>query len=177
MIHKYFINLHTQEAYHKCHATKGVMGLSQRVLPEIIAKIHGLVSIGSVEPVDVQRLLKHHINHYMCPGNLPDPNDRAYSPSLDGIKNHIGKAKWALQLSVVDQENAAKIVEKQRELSPDSHFYFRPYQKGLRCFIIKSARFGPIWFWKYFTVGSPRSLATAANADVQQYNKLNGCHV
>ena len=65
----------------------------------------------------------------MCPGNLPDPNDRAYFPSLDDIKNHIGKAKRALQLSVVDQENVAKIVEKQQELSPDSHFYFRPYQK------------------------------------------------
>ena len=83
MVHKYFISLPTEEVHHKCHPIKGVMGLSQRVHPEIIAKIHELVSIGTVEPVEVQRLLKHHVNHYMCPGNLPDPNDRAYFPSLD----------------------------------------------------------------------------------------------
>ena len=105
------------------------MGLSQRVHPEIIAKIHELVSIGTIEPVEVQRLLKHHVNHYMCAGSLPDQNDRAYFPCLDDIKNHIGKAKRALQLSVIDQENAAKIVEKQQKLSPDSHFHFRPIKK------------------------------------------------
>ena len=56
-------------------------------------------------------------------------NDRAYYPCLDDIKNHIGKAKRALQLSVVDQENAAKLIENQQKLSTDSHFYFRPCQK------------------------------------------------
>ena len=127
--HQHFVSLPTEEAHHKCHPTKGVMGLSQRVHPEIIAKIHELVSIGTIEPVEVQRLLKHHVNHYMCAGSLPDQNDRAYFPCLDDIKNHIGKAKRALQLSVIDQENAAKIVEKQQKLSPDSHFHFRPYQK------------------------------------------------
>ena len=66
------------------------------------AKIHELVSIGTVEPVEVQRLLKHHVNHYMCSGNLPDPNDQAYCPCLEDIKNHIGKEKRAVQLSVVD---------------------------------------------------------------------------
>ena len=65
--HKYFVSLPIQEAHHKCHPTKGVMGLSQRVHPEIIAKIHELVSVGTIEPVEVQRLLKHHVNHYnMC---------------------------------------------------------------------------------------------------------------
>ena len=42
----------SEEAHHKCHPTKGVMQLSQRVYPEIIAKIHELVSIGTVEPVE-----------------------------------------------------------------------------------------------------------------------------
>lgn len=75
--HKYFVSLPTEEAH---HPTKGVVGLSQRIHPEIIANIHELVSIGTVEPVEVQRLLKHHINHYMCARSLPDPNDRAYFP-------------------------------------------------------------------------------------------------
>ena len=64
----------------------------------------------------------------MCVGNLPDPNDRAYSPSLDDIRNHIAKAKRALQLSVVDQENAQKIIEQQQRLSTDSRTYFRLYR-------------------------------------------------
>ena len=129
VVRKYFVSLPTEKAHHKCHPTKGVMGLSQRVHPEIIAKIHELVSIGTVEPVEVQRLLKHHVNHYMCSGDMPDPNDRAYYPCLDDIKNHIGKAKRAIQLSVIDQENAAKIIEKQQKLSTDSCSFFRPYRK------------------------------------------------
>ena len=64
----------------------------------------------------------------MCVGNLPDPNDRAYYPSLDDTRNHIAKAKRALQLSVVDQENAQKLIERQQKLSADSHMYFRPYR-------------------------------------------------
>ena len=125
---KYFVSLPTEEAHHKCHPTKGIMGLSQRVHPELIAKIQEFVSIGTVDPIEVQRLLKHHVKQYMCVGNLPDPNDRAYYPSLDDIRNHIAKAKRALQLSVVDQENAQKIIEQQQKLSTDSHTYFRPYR-------------------------------------------------
>ena len=125
---KYFVSLPTEEAHHKCHPTKGIMGFSQRVHPELIAKIQEFVSIGTVEPVEVQRLLKHHVKHYMCVGNLPDPNDRAYYPSLDDTRNHIAKAKRALQLSVVDQENAQKLIEQQQKLSADSHMYFRPYR-------------------------------------------------
>jgi hypothetical protein len=127
-VHKYYISLPTEEAHHKYHPTKGVMGLSQRVHPQLIAKVQEYVSIGTVEPVEVQRLLKHHVNHYMCVGNMPDPNDRAYYPSLVDVKNHIARAKRALQLSVVDQENAAKLIEEQTELSPESKYFFRPYK-------------------------------------------------
>ena len=84
VVHKYFVSLPTEEAHHKCHLTKGVMGLSQRVHAELIAKIYELVSTGTVEPVEVQW---HHLNHYMCAGNLPDPNDRAYFPSLSRISD------------------------------------------------------------------------------------------
>ena len=104
------------------------MGLSQRVHPELIAKIQEYVSIGTVEPVEVQRLLKHHVNHYMCAGNLPNPNDRAYYPSPTDVKNHIARAKRALQLSVIDQENAAKLIQQQNNHSPESKYFFRPYK-------------------------------------------------
>ena len=28
---------------------------------------------------------KHHVHHYMCTGNLPNPTDSAYYPTLDEI--------------------------------------------------------------------------------------------
>ena len=65
---KYFVSLPTEEAHHKCHPTKGIMGFSQRVHPELIAKIQEFVSIGTVDPIEVQRLLKHHVAKtlYVC---------------------------------------------------------------------------------------------------------------
>ena len=130
VIHKYYINLPTEEAHHKCHPTKGIMGLSQRVHPELVAKIQELVHAGTTDPVEIQRLLKHHVHHYMCTGNLPNPTDRAYYPTLDDIRNHVSKAKRAMQLSVIDQENAVKKIAQWSELSPSSHYFFRPYKEA-----------------------------------------------
>ena len=53
------------------------MGFSQKVHPKFIAKVQEYVGIGTVEQVEVQHPLKYHVNHYMCVGNMPDPNDRA----------------------------------------------------------------------------------------------------
>ena len=103
------------------------MGLSQKVHPEIIAKIHELVHASMIDPVEVQRLLKHHVHHYICTNQLPDCNDRAYYPSIDDIGNHINKAKRAMRLSVLDQENVLKLIEQWSAKSPTSHYYFRSY--------------------------------------------------
>jgi len=65
----------------------------------------------------------------MCTGNLPNPNDRAYNPTLDDIRNHISKAKRAMQLSVIDQENALRKIERWSEISPSSRYFFRPYKE------------------------------------------------
>jgi len=82
------------------------MGLPQRVYPELIAQFQELaVHAGTRDPVEVQHLLKNHVHHYMSTGNLPNPNDKAYYPTLDNTRNHISKAKRAMQLSVIDQEN------------------------------------------------------------------------
>ena len=45
--HKYYINLSIEEAHHKCHPTKGIMGLSQRVHPKLVAKAQELVHAGT----------------------------------------------------------------------------------------------------------------------------------
>ena len=36
---KYYISLPTEDAHHSCHPTKGMMGFSQRIHPELITKI------------------------------------------------------------------------------------------------------------------------------------------
>ena len=129
VVNKYYIRLPTEEAHHKCHPTKGAMGFSQRIHPELIAKIQEMVSAGITDAVQVQRLLRHHVYHYMCVSNpLPDPNDRAYHPAIDDIRNHINRARQVLKLSVIDQENAIKKIEQWKELSPESKFVFRPYR-------------------------------------------------
>ena len=130
VVHKYCISLPTEEAHHQCHPTKGALGLSQRIHPELIAKIQEFVSAGTHEPVEIQRLLKHHVHYYMCAGNLPNPTNRAYYPLLDDIKNHVSRSKRAMQLSVLDQENAQKKIEQWKELSPTSRYHFRPYRKN-----------------------------------------------
>jgi len=67
----------------------------------------------------MEKLLKHHVHHYMCSGQLPDPNDRAYYPTTEDIRNHINKAKKAMQFSVIDQENALKLMEQWFKDSPN----------------------------------------------------------
>lgn len=126
--HRYFVSLPTEEAHHKCHPTKGAMGFSQRIHPELISKIQELVSAGITDAVEVQRLLRHHVHHYMCTTDLPDPNDRAYYPVIDDIRNHVSRAKQALKFSVIDQENAEKKIDQWKELSPGSMYHFRPYK-------------------------------------------------
>lgn len=97
---KYYISLPTQEAHHSCHPTAEIMGFSQRVHPELIIKIHELVHAGITDAIQIKRLLKHHVQHYMCPHKLPSINDRAYYPTMDDIRNHINKSKKEMQLAI-----------------------------------------------------------------------------
>ena len=109
---------------------KGCNGTFSEDTPWINCPNTGFVSAGTHEPVEIQRLLKHHVHYYMCAGNLPNPTDRAYYPLLDDIKNHVSRSKRAMQLSVLDQENAQKKIEQWKELSPTSRYHFRPYRKN-----------------------------------------------
>jgi len=128
IIKKYFVSLPTEDAHHSCHPTRGIMGLFQQIHPELINKIQELVCAGTTEPMEIKKLLKHHVHHYMCPGQLPDPNDRAYYPTTEDIRNHINKANKAMQFSVIDQENAIKLMEQWFKDSPNSFYKFRPYK-------------------------------------------------
>ena len=59
----------------------------------------------------------------------PIPTDRAFYPLPNDIKNHVGNAKRALELSKLDQENLRLKIEAWQKDSPESTHYFRPYVK------------------------------------------------
>jgi len=47
----------------------------------------------------------------MCTDHLPDSNDRVYYQNMEDIRNHINKAKKVMQYTVIDQENALRMME------------------------------------------------------------------
>lgn len=56
---KFFVSLPTAEAHHQCHPTGREVAMAQRVHPKIVDKIHELVLEGVIDPLEVQRHLKH----------------------------------------------------------------------------------------------------------------------
>lgn len=77
---------------------------------------------------EVRRLLRHYVMNDLCRECLPDPNDRAYFPIDNDLKNHIYMAKRALQLSCLDQHNLRQKIEQWKVTDPESTHFFRPYQ-------------------------------------------------
>ena len=103
--------------------------MTQKVNPNIAKKISELVSEGMIDPYEVCKSLKHYVNEVMYVKTAkPDPDDRAY-PIIRDIRNHIYKAKQALDLSIFDQENL-KLKIKSWEKEEQSKFYFRLFIKS-----------------------------------------------
>ena len=61
----------------------------------------------------------------------PVSTDRTFYPMLCDIKNHICKAKKALELTKLDQENLRLKMDSEdwKQSFPSSNFYFRLYVK------------------------------------------------
>ena len=59
--------------------------------------------------------------------SLPDPNDYAYFPIIDDIRNHMNQAQKTLKLSLVDQENVALKAAEYHRLSPQTRLHFQPF--------------------------------------------------
>ena len=79
----------------------------QRINPIILNKISELVSSGNDDIKEVQRALSHYIKHTLPKEHniTPISSDRAFYPLPNDIKNHVGNAKRALEMSKLDQEN------------------------------------------------------------------------
>ena len=123
---RYWLSLPTVEAHEKAHPVKQAAVFSQKVNPAVAQMIAELVADGITEIDDVKKSLRHRINHYLCKDSPPDPNDRAYFPTHDDLRNHIYRAKQALQHSKYDQENLRLKVLNWKKTHPDANFFFRP---------------------------------------------------
>ena len=129
-IQKHFVSLPTEQA-HQGHPVGQAASFCQRIHPIIINKISELVSSGIDETKEVQRALNHYVKHTLPIEHsiTPIPTDRAFYPLPNDIKNHVGNAKRALELSKLDQENLRLKIEAWQKDSPQSSHYFRPYIK------------------------------------------------
>ena len=162
------------------------------------------VAEGITDKSQVQTSLRHYVMHELCSKAPPDPNDRAFSPTDNDLKNHIYMAKWALQLSCLDQENLhLKIEQWKNTMHQECTQLFWPYiQKGgihvdesLSC----STAATPIknkssyarnyavddttaitdncsWYTNS-TVGAPNTVAARASEAVWQYFESYRCHL
>lgn len=94
----HYVSLPTEEC-HSGHPTgKGVAGFSQRMNEKVSAKISELVADGITEIHDVRKLLRQYVLKDFCKEVHPHPNDRAYFPIDNDLKNHIYKLFSSLVL-------------------------------------------------------------------------------
>ena len=126
VVTKFFVSLPTHESHDKSHPTGIECGPAQKVHPLISKKIEDLVREGSTDPNEVQRTLREYVRN-QCSASKPSPTDRAYYPTTADIRNHMYKAKIAIQLSKFDQENLALKIEEWKKLNSDEYHFFRPY--------------------------------------------------
>ena len=124
---KYFVSLPSEEAHEKSHPIGAIVGVAQKMHPTISKKIESLVREGTTDGHTIQRVLKEYVNTTMS-DNPPCRTDRAYYPTVTDINNHVTKAKSALQLSKLDQQNLHLKVQEWEKTNPDAKHYFQPYR-------------------------------------------------
>ena len=110
-----FISLPQQEA-HSSHPTGQAGIYAQKLHPAVSQKIVDMVEAGITDTTEMKHSLKHYMyvdNHLSKElGRKPLAGERAFYPHNDDIRNHISKAKRALELSKYDQENLRLKIEE-----------------------------------------------------------------
>ena len=127
---KYFISLPHQEA-HSGHPTGQVGIYAQKLQPAISRKIVDMVEAGITDTTEIKCSLKHYVDNYLSKemGRKPLAGDRTFYPHNEDIRNHVSKAKRALELSKYDQENLRLKIEEWKN-NPHSSFFFRPFRSS-----------------------------------------------
>ena len=126
---KHFVSLPCEEA-HSGHPTGHAAGYSQKLNPHLSLKISEMVSSGITDTAEVKRTLKmYYVDNFLVKelGMKPHPYDRAFYPLNDDIRNHVHKAKRALDLSKLDQDNMQLKIAEWKVQNPTASYHFRPY--------------------------------------------------
>ena len=124
---KYFISLPQEEA-HTGHPVGQAGVYAQKLNPYVSQKIVDMVHAGITDTTEIKHSLKYYVNTFLSKeiGRKPLAGDRAFYPLNEDIRNHVSKAKKALDLSKYDQENLRLKLEEWRKCNPQSNFFFRP---------------------------------------------------
>ena len=129
----YFVSLPTEEVHHSTHPTRGANMMAQRVNPHIAARISELVGEGMTDPYEVSKVLKHYVTTVLCTSNNnPDPDDRAYYPTVRDLRNHIKGKEGSKTVQTGPTQSTAQIEEWEKSL-PESNFHFQPFIKVEQC--------------------------------------------
>jgi hypothetical protein len=125
---KHFISLPSEDA-HSGHPAGQAGVYAQKVHPAVSRKIVEMVEGGITGTNEMKHSLKHFVNTTLSRelGRKPQPGDRAFYPHSEDIRNHINKAKRALELSKYDQENLRLKIEEWKKQKPQLSFFFRPF--------------------------------------------------
>ena len=120
----YFVSLPTSQA----HSIHPHFACAQKVHPLIITKISDLVFSNICDIYEIKKILRHYANTELSKelGFKPKDDDRAFYPDMCDIKNHVYKAKRALELSKIDQENLRLKVNNWRTNGSENKFFSSP---------------------------------------------------
>ena len=87
-----------------------------------------MVEAGITDTSEIKHSLKYYVDNSLSKeiGRKPCAGDRAFYPLNEDIRNHVSKAKRALELSKYEHENLRLKIEEWKKDNPQS-FFFRPF--------------------------------------------------
>jgi len=132
------ISLPTLNA-HTDHIVREIPSYSQRIHPILITKIAELVVDGITDVQEICKMLRNYVKHTVSVqlSISPSHTDKSFYPMPCDIRNHVSKAKRALQLSKLDQENLKLKIEEWQKSTPSSNHFLGLTLRSLICKLIK----------------------------------------
>ena len=128
---KYFVFLPMESAC-SGHPTGSAGIFVQKLYRLVSQKILEMVRSGISDTSEIKHCLKYHVDTIIAKdlNKKPVPGDRAFYPLHEDIRNHVSKAKKALELPKLDQRNLQLKLEEWKVSNPDSSFFFWPYKSN-----------------------------------------------
>lgn len=125
-LHKNFIKFPANPAYEWSFLQSA--GFLQPIDEQLKRKISELVAEGVRSVPEMSRHLSYYVKSELFRDRvIPEKDNRRFHPTKRAIRSHMYSATIKQQLSFIDQDNAASLVEKWAVEKPGDHFFFRPH--------------------------------------------------